>query len=170
MGATVRLPWPTLIAACLMGSLTLLASQAVEASAQDGAISARARNSRNDEVVARLVVVDSTEAGHRSGWRWGSFGSSPSRIIEELKVVLNGKEIFVPLSAYVDLGNPKALNIEVDGEEFVIKIAGGETGESYVATLTVRDGYVTSRRVSSRAFPQEAWEATKYKYNLGDGR
>lgn len=92
------------------------------------------------------------------------------RVTDKLSVALNGKEIFVPLSAYVDLGDPRALSVEVNGDEFVIKIAGGETGESYIASITVRDGWIASRRVSSRTFPQEAWEETRYKYNLGDGR
>lgn len=105
-----------------------------------------------------------------SSWRWGAENSCPSTFVEALEVKVNDKLLFVPLSAFADLGNPRNVHIETRKEKdrFAVVLTGGDAATSYSATLEFRDNFLSERMVRHGEFPSEAWEKTHYKFNTSN--
>jgi hypothetical protein len=87
-----------------------------------------------------------------------------------LEVKVGGKPIFVPLSAFADLGNPRKVRIESRKEKgrFAVILTGGDAATSYSATLEFRDNLLSERLVRHGEFPDQSWEKTLYKFNVGN--
>lgn len=117
------------------------------------------------EVTAKLLKTD---AGFpfRAGWLWGSEDTAPASVISELAVMVDGTHLFVPLSAFVDLGDPRTIKVDRGDQQFTVVIKGGDAAASYTATLTFSDSKVLMRRrVEHGEFPEQAWEETRYTFN-----
>lgn len=116
--------------------------------------------------VVILNTTYSTSIPYREGFRWGAESSSPKSVITAIRVKVADNEVFVPLSAYSDLANPREAFLEKikDGVRLVIR--GGDAAASYEAFLVVRDGFLKSRKVAHREFPKASWEETNYSYNV----
>ena len=82
-------------------------------------------------------------------------------------VVRSGNEsVFIPLSAFADLGNPRDIRIEnYGGKSFGIVLTGGDAATSYTAKLEFVNNLLAERTVRHGEFPEEAWEKTQYKFN-----
>jgi hypothetical protein len=84
----------------------------------------------------------------------------------QLDVYLGVNRVFVPISAYSDLGNPRSSTIETADKGFQIVVRGGDAATSYKATLVFEGGLLRSRKVVNGEFPDEAWEETIYSFNV----
>lgn len=102
-----------------------------------------------------------------SSWRWGSEQSCPNRLIASLEVEFQKQPVFIPYSAFADLGNPSSISIErrAKGKTYFIKIKGGESATSYSAVLKFKAGLLIEKIVRHGEFPDNAWEKTSYKFN-----
>lgn len=100
---------------------------------------------------------------------WGGCeenASLPRKTINAIVVMKNKQQIFIPFSAYADLGDPGSIELKkVSAQEFQLTIIGGDAGSSYKATLVFKDNEIFSRKVVSGEFPEDAWEETRYKFN-----
>jgi hypothetical protein len=120
---------------------------------------------------AQIEVRITTSTPHpcflyRKKYLWGGGEAEPpTLLIESIDVTSAGERIYVPLSAFADLGNPKKASIEVSGDGFQVLIIGGDAGGAYDARLTFEGSWLIQRRVASREFPDEAWEVTRYAFN-----
>lgn len=116
------------------------------------------------------VKTNKTAAGpFKDGFRWGGEGSmAPLTLITSIVVQSGADELFVPLSAYSDLGDPRRISLKTTATGFELVIAGGDAGVAYNAVLVFKKGWLTRRRVAHREFPDEAWEETRYAYNTLD--
>jgi hypothetical protein len=104
-----------------------------------------------------------------SSWRWGSENSCPKAFVGALEVKVMGMPVFVPLSAFADLGNPRDVRIEShNGNEFVVILTGGDAASSYTASLEFRDNLLSERMVRHGEFPDQSWERTLFKFNIGE--
>jgi hypothetical protein len=81
-----------------------------------------------------------------------------------LDVREGGLRIAVPLSASMDLGNPRQVKFRKYAKGLVFTIEGGDTtiGHGYEAAFFVEAGAIVRRRVVSTVFPDRAWEDTRY--------
>lgn len=118
------------------------------------------------------VTVKTSKTGgspFKEGFRWGGENSAaPSTLITSVSVQSGADRLFVPLSAYSDLGDPHRISIKTNGADFELAIAGGDAGVAYNAFLVFEKGWLIRRRVAHGEFPDEAWEETKYAYNTLD--
>lgn len=124
-------------------------------------------------VSVRVFVTslpDSPPCKAASSWRWGAENACPRNIIGALEVKVSGEPVFIPLSVYADLGNPRTVRIESRKEsgQFVVILIGGDAATSYSATLEFRGNLLTERIVRHGEFPDESWEKTSYKFNIGN--
>lgn len=104
-----------------------------------------------------------------SSWRWGSENSCPRAFVGALEVKVMGMPVFVPLSAFADLGNPRDVRIEShNGNGFAVILTGGDAATSYTASLEFRDNLLSERMVRHGEFPDQSWERTLYKFNIGE--
>jgi hypothetical protein len=102
-----------------------------------------------------------------ASWIWGAENTCPDTVVGALEVKVAGEPIFVPLSAFADLGNPRSVRIESRKGKgrFAIILTGGDAATSYSATLEFRDNLLSERVVRSGEFPDQAWGKTLYKFN-----
>lgn len=92
--------------------------------------------------------------------------SLPKKIIHSVTVVKNKQKIFIPLSAYSDLGDPNYIELKpLSGKKFQLIITGSDAAGSYKATLEFENNEIWKRRIVSGEFPDDVWEETKYKFN-----
>jgi hypothetical protein len=105
-----------------------------------------------------------------SSWRWGAEDTCPKTFISALEVKAGDKPIFIPISAFADLGNPRTVRIEPCKEKncFVVTIVGGDAATSYSARLEFKNNLLIKRLVRSGEFPKDSWEETIYKFNVAD--
>lgn len=113
------------------------------------------------------VKTSRTAGGHfKGGFRWGGEDAmAPLTLITSIVVQSGADELFVPLSAYSDLGDPRRISLKASATGFELAIAGGDAAVAYNAILVFKEGWLTRRRVAHGEFPDEAWEETKYAYN-----
>lgn len=101
---------------------------------------------------------------------WGTDMNQPQFIVSSLAVLRDGKPLFVGLSAYCDLAEPREVHIRVNNAGFDVVIDGSDAAGSYVAVLAFENGVLRRRRVTSGEFPAERWEETVYSFVGDDGR
>jgi hypothetical protein len=105
---------------------------------------------------------------YRDALLWGGdVGEPPQTVLNTLQVKENNEVIFVPLSAYSDLGNVKTGSLDATKEGFTLSLHGGDTAASYDVTLSFEHGYLKNRTVSLREFPVERREKTSYSFPKG---
>lgn len=116
------------------------------------------------------VKASSTADGFfKEGFRWGGEDSTaPTTLITSVVVQSGANKLFVPLSAYSDLGDPHQISLKPIANGFELAIAGGDAGVSYNAVLVFEKGWLIRRQVVHGEFPDEAWESTQYAYNTLD--
>ncbi|MEA3197013.1 MAG: hypothetical protein QOF32_1065, partial [Gammaproteobacteria bacterium] len=93
------------------------------------------------------TVLMYDEAGHLVGEYTGS-----GALIQE--TIWMGDTIFVPLSAYSDLGDVKSASLDPTTHGFTLNLHGGNTATSYDATLIFDQERLMSRTVTLREFPE----------------
>jgi hypothetical protein len=100
---------------------------------------------------------------------WGATDIPVSKFIGALNVRVDpNNEVNVPLSSFIDLGDPAQIKIaNVAGKKFSIIIDG--SGDSkYIAQLDVDGDGVVARKVYNQDFPDESGEKTQYLYVTGN--
>jgi len=114
-------------------------------------------------------VQESQPCKAAASWRWGAENRCPKTLISTLEVKADDKSIFVPISAFADLGNPRTVTIEPgkDKDRFAVVIVGGDAAISYSARLEFKNNFLTKRLVMHGEFPAESWEETIYKFKRG---
>lgn len=104
---------------------------------------------------------------YSKAYMWGGDDMSPpKKIIKSITVVKNGQMIFIPLSAYSDLGNPRKISLEKrPAHGFRLIINGGDAAGSYSAMLDFKNNEISRRKVVLGEFPKEVWEETTFSFN-----
>ncbi|MCC7634430.1 hypothetical protein [Stenotrophomonas rhizophila] len=118
------------------------------------------------------VTVKTSKAADslfKEGFRWGGEDTSaPPNLITSIVVQSGADKLFVPLSSYSDLGDPRRITLKPSATGFELAIAGGDAAVAFNATLVFEKGRLTRRRVAHGEFPDQAWEETRYAYNTLD--
>lgn len=103
----------------------------------------------------------------RKGYRWGGEDIEPPQsLVSQLTVAAHGGDVFVPLSAFADLGSPRTVEVRPTRKGFDVIVTGGDASAAYRAHLVFEGGVLTRRKVQHGEFPSEAWEDTRYKFNM----
>lgn len=121
---------------------------------------------RSVSACATLTTEAINRAPARKGYRWGGEDVEPPTILlSQLTVAVKGQDVFVPLSAFADLGNPRSVEVKATRRGFDVVILGGDASAAYRAHLTFEGRKLVRRRVQHAEFPKDAWEETRYKFN-----
>lgn len=154
--------WPALIVLlCSIGEA--LSQDRVDF--RDGTATAVSRDARGNTITAKVQTAKlSIDFPFRKGYRWGAEIRRPATIVTVVEIRVGDREVFVPLSAYADLAEPRSISLQTVGKAATLSILGGDASVAYEAVLTFAESFVSKRRVHNRAFPDTAWEETKYSY------
>jgi len=83
--------------------------------------------------------------------------------IQNIDIIANGKKLFVPKSAYLDVCNASSVEVDFNNNECVLKIFGGDAAESYIVHVYFNSKMVTRRSVYGGELPDdEPLEETRY--------
>lgn len=92
----------------------------------------------------------------------GDVHALPQHFVSEIQIQSNNKPIFIPLSAYSDLGDVMSVSFGSSTRGFRVSLHGSDTARSYDATLYFERGLLIRREARLRELPDERWEKTTY--------
>jgi hypothetical protein len=92
----------------------------------------------------------------------GDVHALPQHFVHEIRIQRNNKPIYIPLSAYGDLGDVMSVSFGSSTHGFRLSLHGSDTARSYDATLYFERGVLIRRDVRLRELPGERWEKTTY--------
>jgi hypothetical protein len=107
---------------------------------------------------------------YKNALLWGGdIDKLPEVVLSSVEIQEGKEPVFVPLSAYSDLGDVKLASLSASRQGFVLNLHGGNTASGYDAILVFRRGYLVSRTVRLREFPEERLDKTTYSFPKRDG-
>lgn len=125
-------------------------------------------NGASAEVVLRQEKVNDSYP-YRHGMLWGGDDMElPKTVLTSIEVNVGKKPVFIPLSAFSDLGEVKGASLEITPKGFNLRLHGGNTAASYDAILTFKRGYLLLKKVMLREFPTQRWEKTDYSFTTSE--
>ena len=152
----------------LMLSFSVESTFASDTTLERGVAKASTALGPSDVVTATVEAIEPpNDYVYNKAYLWGGDEASPPKtIIKAITVVRNGVVVFIPLSAYADLGDPISISLlKRPAHGFRLIISGGDGGGSYRATLDFKTNEIARRKVVSGEFPKDAWEETTYAFN-----
>ena len=100
---------------------------------------------------------------YRNALFWGGdVGEPPADFVSAIDIRDGSLDMFVPLSAYSDLGDVRRASLSESSHGFVLRLYGGDTATSYEAKLEFKNDFLARRTVSSNEFPDTSREVTRY--------
>jgi hypothetical protein len=158
----------------LLFSLILLSSSSIgsaftlDANLEGNVAKASMVLGASDMVSVSVETIETPNGyAYSKAYMWGGDETTPpKKIIKAITVLMNGQMVFIPLSAYCDLGNPLKISLEkIPVHGFRLIITGGDAASSYSALLDFKNNEISRRKVISGEFPKEVWEATTFSFN-----
>jgi hypothetical protein len=64
-----------------------------------------------------------------------------------LRIVVGARELFIPYSAYADLGDVSSASLKYEDKLFTLTFIGGDASESYIATLRFSSQRILAREI-----------------------
>ena len=96
---------------------------------------------------------------------WGAYESLPAETqVRQLEIRLADTTVWVPRSAYADLGNPRWVKLQPYAKGLCFTLNGGDGITGYDAYFFIEHGALRRRRVEMGEFPKESWEETTYAW------
>jgi hypothetical protein len=118
----------------------------------------------NVEVVLHQEKVNDSYP-YMHGMLWGGDDIElPKTVLTSIEVNVGKKLVFIPLSAFCDLGEVKSASLETTLKGFNLRLYGGNTSASYDAILTFKRDHLLRKKVMLREFPDQRWEKTDYSF------
>lgn len=118
---------------------------------------------RADGVACRVTLSIDELAGPPT--IWGAEGARPATLASGLHAKCKDGTVSVPREAFLDLGNPLRLAVELAGQGYDIVIGGAQGPLAYVARLHVEGHAVVERDVASTASIPAVTEHVSYREN-----
>ena len=126
-------------------------------------------STEEDSVKASVIIRERStgNCSHTPGDAcWGDDSLCPRKQVERLIVTFQGKDVYIPVSAYSDLSNVNRMIIKLIADSmYVVYIDGGDAGVSYEAFLHFAGQTLTRRKVWSTIMTTDAMEETEYAYH-----
>lgn len=86
----------------------------------------------------------------------------PCSGVERLRITVNGRPLFVPVSSFFDLADLRNGQITFSGGHANLLLNGGDASESYSVKIQFNASRVLSRAVFSVSTPEEPLQETIY--------
>jgi hypothetical protein len=100
---------------------------------------------------------------------WVDTGVESATIVQRLRLSIGPHTIFVPLSVYASLFEPRQASLKVEKGSFVLTIGGADGGESYFVQVYFDAGGVNRTLTFNSEFPDAPLQDTHYYPNKDRG-
>lgn len=91
-----------------------------------------------------------------------TYSRIPCSLTDSIRVSIDGKEIFIPRSAFADLGDISTAELAMSNGRLILTIKGGDASESYIAKLLFNNDRLSERRLYSGEDPEHPLEVSRY--------
>jgi hypothetical protein len=108
-------------------------------------------------------VVITTAATSRAAAQWDPKFYAPKSWVENLVINVNGSNIFMPLSAFLDLFDLREAEVRLEEKTGVLLVRGGDASESYWAGIEFDTENVTRRRLGPSVPEGTVTQETTYR-------
>jgi len=78
-----------------------------------------------------------------------TYSRIPCSVVDNLLIIVKGKQIVVPHSAFLDLADINTARITITKNKYSLRLEGGDASESYIAVIGFDGRRVRSKRVYS---------------------
>jgi hypothetical protein len=123
----------------------------------------RARAFDGVEVVVKATVAPPS-SNQCVGWRWGAEDECPKFAIVGLDVAIGGERIFIPRSAFADIGSPTRWLLKRKGNSLELSITGGDAATAFTSTWKFTKNHLKVRKTHGSEFRRDAWEEIRYSF------
>jgi len=107
------------------------------------------------------VQISGTEEKNRR-FAQCTYSRIPCSLTEQVRVLIDGNEVFIPSSAYADLGDITTAEFAASDNQVTLTIRGGDASESYVAKLLFGKDRLAERRFYSGEDEEHPLQMTHY--------
>lgn len=87
----------------------------------------------------------------------------PCSPVDSLEIMIGGKGIFVPRSAFADLADVNQAELSMEKGKPLLTLIGGDASESYIVKIKFTASHVTYRSLTSGEFPEHPLQETVYR-------
>lgn len=108
-----------------------------------------------------IVHISDTEEKNRRFVQC-TYSKIPCSLTERIRLLLDGNEVFIPRSAYSDLGDVSIAEFTMSGGKMMLTIKGGDASESYIAVLLFDKSGLLERRFYSGEDTEHPLEVSHY--------
>ena len=91
-----------------------------------------------------------------------TYSRFPCSLTEKVSIRIGGNDVFIPRSAYADLGDILTAQLSADAKSVTLTITGGDASESYVAMLIFNQERLVQRKLYSGEDPDHPLEISQY--------
>jgi hypothetical protein len=124
-------------------------------------------HTKNKELIK--ITVNTTKYSpkypYQDGLLWGAdLDVKPGSFISRIKIMIEKEQVYVPLSAYCDLAEPKMIELKTNLNSFSLIIYGGCTATSYKCELFFQNLTIKFKKIALGEFPDEVWEKIEYSF------
>lgn len=98
-----------------------------------------------------------------------TYSRVPCSLTEHIHLQIGGSDVFIPRSAYADLGDISTARLTTHADRVTLTIPGGDASESYIAELIFNSDRLLERKLYSGEDPNDPLEVSHYYVvSLGD--
>ena len=98
-----------------------------------------------------------------------TYSRVPCSLTEQIRLQIGGNDVFIPRSAYADLGDISTAQLTTHADQVTLTIRGGDASESYIAELIFNKDRLLERKLYSGEDPNDPLEISHYYVvSLGD--
>lgn len=108
-------------------------------------------------------VVITTTATKRAAAQWDPRFYAPKSWVENLVINVNGSNIFMPLSAFLDLFDLREAELRLEEKTGVLLVRGADASESYWAEIAFDTENVMRRRLGPSVPEGAVTQETTYR-------
>jgi len=91
-------------------------------------------------------------------------GAKEVTIISKMEIAVNGKNLFVPRSVFLDVFDPHEASLEFQNGKFALRITEADASNSAFILVYFDAKEITRRMVYSQLEPDKAIEDTRYTF------
>lgn len=161
MNKAWRLQWIVLLLACL-GLMSAYPADTLHSIKAEGRTEISLTPSSGKAIhVTVLQTTIGNSFPYKNALLWGGdVDVMPKSVLSSIEIQEGQDPIFIPLSAYGDLGDVKTASVSSSTHGFTLILHGGSTATAYDAALSFEGGHLASRAVILREFPERREKAS----------
>jgi len=91
-----------------------------------------------------------------------TYSKYPCSIVDRIDIIVNGRSLYVPRSAFCDLADVTTATINVGKRVSILRLAGGDGAESFIVTIEFDTNQVKRRTLAGGESGGQLSEDTRY--------